>query len=77
MILISKYLYPLGFTTVGWLLLDGWQNSTPPIHHIFIQFFCSFGERKKKSMAKLGFEATINQSKGNSLNHWTTKLLEK
>ena len=27
---------------VGWLLLDSWQNSTPPIHHIFIQFFVPF-----------------------------------
>ena len=27
---------------VGWLLLDGWRILTPPIHHIFIQFFVHF-----------------------------------
>ena len=30
-------------TKVGWLLLDSWQTSTSPIHHIFIQFFVPFG----------------------------------
>ena len=58
---------------VGWLLLESWQNSTPPIHHIFIQFFVPFGKEKRKNMARPGFEPMINQSIAN----WTTKLLEK
>ena len=58
---------------VGWLLPDSWQNSTPPIHHIFIQFSVPFGKKKDKNMARPGFKPTINQSKANSLNHWTTK----
>ena len=33
---------------VGWLLVDSWQNSTPPIHHTFIQFFVPFGKEKRK-----------------------------
>ena len=32
---------------VGWLLLDSWHNSTPPIQIIFIQFFVPFGKEKK------------------------------
>ena len=52
---------------VSWLLQDSWQNSTPPIHHIFIKFFVPFGKEKGKNMARPGFELTINQSKTNAM----------
>ena len=64
-------------TKVSWLLLDSWQNLTHPIHHIFIQFYVPFGKKKRKNMDRSGFELIIKQSRANSLNHWTTKLLEK
>ena len=37
-----KEKYILLYTKVGWLLLDSWQNSIPPIHHIFVQFLVPF-----------------------------------
>ena len=37
-------------TKVGWPLETSWQNSTPPILHIFSSFFCSFWERNEKIM---------------------------
>ena len=35
-----------------------------------------YEEQKKQNMVRPWLEPTINQSKGNSLNHWNTKLLE-
>ena len=37
-------------TKVGWPLKISWQNSTPPILHIFSSNFCSFWERKEKEI---------------------------
>ena len=51
-------------TKVGWLLADSWQNSTPPIHHIFIQFFCTFWKEKRK---KYGYSHLSNKRGAHAL----------